>query len=96
MFKYKILVLLLLLLLCYTDTFSLSDLCLYKNKNKNSRVQVTCKTVAFRFLLTHTRYRRKGTLVQTAESRELHTHRTIADGEKRSTKRARNKPEVPR
>ena len=38
----------------------------------------------------------KSTLAQSTGSRELHTHRTIADGEKRSPKRARNNPEVPR
>ena len=41
-------------------------------------------------------FQSKGTLVQPTESRELHTHRTIAGGEKRSPKRAHNKPEVPR
>ena len=51
---------------------------------KNSRVQVTCKTVAFRFFLTHTWYRSKNTPVQPTESRELHTHRTIVDEEKKS------------
>ena len=47
---------------------------------KNSRVEVTCKTVALRFFL----YRSKSTLVQPTESRELHTDRTIVDGEKKS------------
>ena len=41
-------------------------------------------------------FRSESTLVQPTESRELHTHRTISDGEKRSPKRARYKPEVPR
>ena len=50
---------------------------------KNSRVQVTCK-VAFKFFLTHTRYRSKSTLVQSTELRELHTHRTIVDGDKKT------------
>ena len=57
-------------------------------------LQVTCKTVAFKFFLTHSEVR--GTLVQPTESRELHTHRTIADGGKKSPKRARNNPKVPR
>ena len=70
MFKYKILG---LLLLCCMDTFSPCDLCLYKNLKKLASMQVTCKTVAF------------STLVQPTESRELHTHRTIVDGEKKST-----------
>ena len=48
---------------------------------KNSRVQVTCKTVTFRFFLT---YQNKSTLVQPTESRELHTNQTIVDGEKKS------------
>ena len=49
---------------------------------KNSRVQVTCKTVAFRFFPNT--YRSKSTLDQPTESRELHTRRTIVDGEKKS------------
>ena len=48
---------------------------------KNSRVQVTCKTVAFRFPNT---YRSKSTLVQPTELRESQTHRTISNGENKS------------
>ena len=50
---------------------------------KNSRVQVTCKTVAFRFFLTHIEVRVPGFGLRSRVG-ELHTHRTIVDGEKKS------------
>ena len=82
MFKYKILVL--LLLYCFMNTFSPSD-CLYENLKKTRKdcciVQVTCKTVAFRFFLTHSEVRVPWFSLR---SRVSYTHRTIADGKKKS------------
>ena len=49
---------------------------------KNTRVQVTCKTVAFRLFLTHIEVRVPWFSLRSRV--RLHTHRTIVDGEKKS------------
>ena len=48
----------------------------------NSRVPVTCKTVCVQIFLNT--LRSKSTLAQSTRSCELHTHRTIVDGEMKS------------